>query len=230
MSTKQKRKIAKKNGAKAAGAKSPQGIQTSAKNALRHGLTSKTLVLANESPEKFTQLLQAYIGKFQPTDEVEMNLVDEMVAARWRQQRAWAIQTAALDLQMETQTVEVRGEPARVAHAFIAMAKEEKVLELILRYEISFSRMHDRAMKELFRLREKSNLRNDPDENETCGAHPVVPSPESPSILPGTPVACSAQTICQPQAEPGPSGVAKTSSSPTPPPADDHSPCGLEFS
>ena len=70
-------------------------------NALRHGLTSKTLVLANESPAKFDQLLQMYIEKFQPQDGVEMNLVDEMVAARWRQQRGWVIQTAALDLQME---------------------------------------------------------------------------------------------------------------------------------
>ena len=169
MSSRQKRKVARQNGAKAAGSKSPQGIQNSAMYALRHGMTSKTLVLANESPAKFDQLLQMYIEKFQPQDGVEMNLVDEMVAARWRQQRGWVIQTAALDLQMENQEVEVRSEPGRLAQAFTAMANQEKMLELIMRYETSFSRMHDRAMKALFRLREEQNLRNDP--------KPVPPAP-----------------------------------------------------
>ncbi len=162
MASKQKRKVAQRNGAKAAGSKTPQGIQNSAMNALRHGLTSQTLVLANESPSKFAELLQMYIDKFQPQDGVEMNLVDEMVAARWRQQRGWVIQTASIDLQMENQDVEVRSEPGRLAQAFTAMANQEKVLELLMRYETSFSRMHDRAMKALYRLREEQNLRNDP--------------------------------------------------------------------
>lgn len=172
MPSKQKRKIARQNGAKAAGTKSPQGIQTSAMNALRHGLTSKTLVLANESPAKFDHLLQMYIEKFQPRDGVEMNLVDEMVAARWRQQRGWVIQTAAFDLQMEKEEQEVTSEPARLALAFIAMANQEKILELIMRYETSYSRMHDRAMKALYRLREEQDLRNDP--------KPAPPTPQTP--------------------------------------------------
>ncbi len=172
MPSKQKRTIARQNGAKAAGSKTPQGIQTSARNALRHGLTSQTLVLFNESPERFAELLHLYIEKFQPQDGVEMNLVDEMVAARWRQQRCWAIQTASFNLQMESLEQEVPCEPARVALAFIAMAEHEKLLELILRYETSYSRMHDRAMKALFRLREELNLRNDP--------KPAPPAPQTP--------------------------------------------------
>jgi len=160
MSSKQKRRAVRQNGAKAAGSKSPQGIQNSAMNALRHGLTSKTLVLANECPEKFNQLLQTYIDKFQPQDGVEMNLVDEMVAARWRQQRVWMVQTAAMDLQMDKQVDEFASspypvtEPTRIAMAFLAMANDEKALELLMRYETSYSRMHDRAMKTLMRLRE----------------------------------------------------------------------------
>ena len=179
MPSKQKRRITKRNGAKAAGAKSPQGIQTSAMNALRHGLTSKTLVLANECPDKFNQLLQSYIEKFQPQDGVEMNLVDEMVAARWRQQRVWMVQTAATDLQMDKQVEEFASspypvtEPTRIAMAFHAMANQEKALDLLMRYETSYSRMHDRAMKALFRLRAEQNLRNDP--------KPVHPSPHGPS-------------------------------------------------
>ena len=191
MPSKQKRKTARQNGAKAAGSKTPQGIQTSAMNALRHGLTSQTLVLANESPSKFDELLQMYIEKFKPQDGIEMNLVDEMVAARWRQQRGWVIQTASLDLQMETQEFEIRSEPQRLALAFITMANQEKVLELIMRYEISFSRMHDRAMKALFRMRQELNLRNDAKHCETSStkgavrpSEPVMFEVKMPSRIP----------------------------------------------
>ena len=162
MPSKQKRTIARQNGAKAAGSKSPQGIQTSAMNALRHGLTSQTLVLANECPAKFDQLLQVYIKKFQPADGVEMNLVDEMVAARWRQQRGWVIQTAAFNLQMEKEEQQVTSEPARLALAFIAMANHEKFLDLILRYETSYSRMHYRALNALYRLRGRTEFAKRP--------------------------------------------------------------------
>src|SRR5215216_7315036 len=103
MTRKAKRKIARENGAKAAGTKSQQGIEASSKNALKHGLSSTTVVLAVESQPKFDILFQAYIEKFQPQDAVEMGFVNQMVAARWRQQRIWEIQTAAIDLEMEIQ-------------------------------------------------------------------------------------------------------------------------------
>jgi hypothetical protein len=191
MPSKQKRKIAQRNGAKAAGTKSPQGIQKSSMNALRHGLTSRTLVLSNESQAKFDQLLQSYIEKFRPRDGVEMNLVDEMVAARWRQQRVWMIQTAALDLQMDSQEEEIENtllkltEPTRIAMAFTAMANHEKALELLMRYETSYSRMHDRAMKALDRLRAEQNLRNDPTPVDPA---PVDPAPVDPAPVDSAPI------------------------------------------
>ena len=153
MSRKQKRKVARQNGAKAAGAKPPQGIQTSSMNALRHGLMAKTLVLANESQTKFDHLMQSYVDRFQPADEVEMGLVNQMVAARWRQQRLWMIQTAAIDLEMDrmqqkiAETMLECSEPTRISIAFTHMANEGKSLELLMRYETSYSRLHDRAMK-----------------------------------------------------------------------------------
>ncbi|MEP6538707.1 MAG: hypothetical protein ABJF23_25450 [Bryobacteraceae bacterium] len=199
MKFKQKSKTARRNGAKAAGAKSPQGIQTSSLNALRHGLFSKTLVLANESQARFDELLQMYLARFEPRDGVETNLVYEMVSAKWRQQRIWMVQTATLDLEMANQQLTIDQheskaaplditEPERTAMAFTVIANNEKALELMLRYETSFSRMHDRAMKALFRLREESNLRNDPKPEENADSlepltQEVIP-PECPESEP----------------------------------------------
>jgi hypothetical protein len=50
-------------------------------NALRHGCMAETLVLTNESKEKFDQLMEDYVDRFQPRDNVEMGLVTEMVTA-----------------------------------------------------------------------------------------------------------------------------------------------------
>jgi len=199
MKSKQRRKIAQRNGAKAAGAKSPQGIQASSLNALRHGLLSKVLVLSTESQEKFDQLLNMYLEKFQPQDGVETNLVYEMVAAKWRQQRVWMNETTALELEMDDQQIDIDeheakgGEklnmtnPRRMAMAVTRMANNENTLELLLRYETSFSRMHDRAMKALFRLREESNLRNDPKPPETASPKFSPPAAEGKPLSPEPP-------------------------------------------
>ena len=67
MSSRQTRKQARQNGAKAAGTKSPAGIQQSSKNSLKHGLTSNMIVLSNESQAKFDELHQTYIETFRRT-------------------------------------------------------------------------------------------------------------------------------------------------------------------
>ncbi len=49
MSSRLLRKQARRNGAKAAGTKSPAGILKSSQNSLKLGLTSNMIVLSNES-------------------------------------------------------------------------------------------------------------------------------------------------------------------------------------
>jgi hypothetical protein len=203
MSSKQKRKIARHNGAQAAGSKSPEGIQKSSMNAMRHGLTAKALVLTNESLDQFTELHKTYLEKFQPQDAVETDLIDQMVAAQWRLRRIWSMQTAALDLKMDQQEAEIAekftsiDQPTRATVAFTTLANEEKSLELLLRYEITYTRMYDRAQKALLRLR------NDP--NSGAGFQPAAdfqsahpnkppksdqsPAPPDPEITAVTPVA-----------------------------------------
>jgi len=148
------------------------------------------LVLSTESQPRLDELLNMYLEKFQPQDGVETNLVYEMVAAKWRQQRMWMTESTALELEMDDQQIDIDeheakgGEklimtnPRRIAMAVTRMANNEKTLELLLRYETSFSRMHDRAMKALFRLREESNLRNDPKPDPPP---PTPPAKEEPN-------------------------------------------------
>src|ERR1700682_4542193 len=107
MSSRQLRIQARQNGAKAAGTKSPAGIQKSSQNSLKHGLTGKAIVLTNESQALFDELHQDYVHEFQPESHVEMDLIDQMVSAQWRLRRIWRMQTAALDLKMDQQEAEI---------------------------------------------------------------------------------------------------------------------------
>jgi hypothetical protein len=175
MTSKNKQKIARQNGAKAAGSKSPEGLANSSRNALRHGLTSKSLVLTNESQPRFDDLLQSYIDRFQPHDGVEMGLIEQMVACQWRLRRLWSMQTAALDHKMDLQEPQLSvdfhtlDEPTRASIAFTTLGNEEKSLQLFLRYETSYERMYNRTLKTLERLqqtRKESTTSNPPEPPE----------------------------------------------------------------
>jgi hypothetical protein len=170
MSSRQKRKQARRNGAIAAGTKSPEGIKQSSMNALSHGLFAKALVLTNESQAAFDKLRLEYVNRFQPQDGVEMDLVDDMVGARWRLRRIVIMQTAAFDLQMDKDEDEIKkrfqqvDQPTRLFVAFGNLSNNEKSLQLLMRYETTYSRMYDRAMKALERLQKE---RSEVEESET---------------------------------------------------------------
>jgi hypothetical protein len=200
MSSRQKRKQARLNGAKAAGTKSPAGIQKSSANSLKHGLTGKAIVLSNESQTQFDELHLTYVQEFEPQTGVEMDLVDQMVAAQWRLRRIWRLQTAALDLKMDQQEAEIAktfhqiDQPTRTNVAFTAMANEEKALDLYLRYETAYTRMHQRAMNSLSKLR-KEKLRNDPEP-------PSEPSgPSDPHVSTSVNVNCETTPPVEPNPE-----------------------------
>jgi hypothetical protein len=100
MSTKRKIDSARANGGKSHGPATEAGRKKSSMNALKHGLTARTVVLSNENDDEYTDLLQSYVQKFQPADPVEMDLVVEMVNAKWRQRRLFLIESGLYELQM----------------------------------------------------------------------------------------------------------------------------------
>jgi hypothetical protein len=134
------------NGAKSRGPVTAQGKERASKNAIKHGLASATIVLTTEDWPNYLQCRETYIRRFQPADDVELDLVEEMIAARWRQQRMWALEAAAIDDELEAQRAEVDQTysaitpDVRTALAFTKLADESRALALIGRYEARYSR------------------------------------------------------------------------------------------
>src|SRR5437016_12589078 len=60
------------NGARSRGPVTPAGKQRSSLNAVRHGLLAKSVCLTNENPEGFKEILQDFLTRLQPADDVEL--------------------------------------------------------------------------------------------------------------------------------------------------------------
>ena len=150
---------ARRNGAKSHGPKTPEGKAISSANSLRHGMTAKAILLTNENPEAYTKLAAAYYEKFEPADDVECDLVDQMVIAKWHLRRDWSNEAALFDLEMDHQTKKIDAQYQKIDHAcryalaFRALADESKSIQLLTRYEAAHERSFYRALTTLLKLR-----------------------------------------------------------------------------
>jgi hypothetical protein len=138
------------NGAKSQGPKSEAGRETSSRNSLKHGFTStRRVVLYGEDLDRFQQFFSGFM---------EEDLVQQMVAARWRTMRIWGVETGLFDDQMIRQhdTIEEQfRDPASnipLARAFRTLTDESHSLALAFRYESRLHRVYQHAYATLRQL------------------------------------------------------------------------------
>jgi hypothetical protein len=96
---------ARLNGAKSHGPKTPQGKARSSLNALTHGrYATNAIILSNEDPAAFEDLIANYVRRIQPADQMEYHLTRELAAIDWRLTRIFALDTRLLDHEMDIQS------------------------------------------------------------------------------------------------------------------------------
>jgi hypothetical protein len=162
MASQSKSDAARENGKKSRGPKTPEGKKSSSQNALKHGLTADSHVLPGESEEDFLELLQSHEDTYRPANAVEKDLVQTMAMARWRLRRMATLETSLLENEIARSKDNIDEEfddvsdQCRVAFAF---QEQTKTLALLMRYEASLTRLHDRTYKH---LKELQKLRNEP--------------------------------------------------------------------
>lgn len=174
------------NGAKSKGPKTPEGKAISAQNARRHSMAATTVLLTLEDSDEFQRCLDAYIKRFQPVDEVELDCVEEMAVCRWLQKRTLTLEAAAIDDEIERQKPEIEqkynavSDDIRAAHAIAGLAERSKGLALMNRYANRHSCHFQRAYKTLLELQK----------NRPPAMEPVQVSENKPRLVdpPKTPV------------------------------------------
>jgi hypothetical protein len=147
-------------------------------NARRHALLARIVVLKNESPDGFAEVLTDHLNRFQPADGVEFGIVEEMVAAWWRMRRAWSIETRLLDACFD---VPDPGDGDSLLAATFKNDADSHGLALLHRYETRLHSMYQRGLKNLILLR-TMKLPNEPNpisEHSTASLAGDVPAPDS---------------------------------------------------
>jgi hypothetical protein len=188
MPTNKKSDSARTNGSRSKGPKTAEGKATSSKNAVTHGLTADFTVLDHESQDDFQILLDAHVDRFQPADDVELELVHAMAITRWRIRRIAGLETDLLENKVALCKQEIEGnfdaigDAGRAAFAFEKLADDGKAMALLIRYETSLTRLYERTSKQLEQLQNRP-LRNEPTEPLTPDPKPTSP-PRSDALEP----------------------------------------------
>ena len=87
MSSKKQIEANRQNATKSTGPKTPEGKTLSSKNATKHGLLSKQVLLPSESEEEFEELSQGLREDLKPVGALETRLVEDIAADFWRLSR-----------------------------------------------------------------------------------------------------------------------------------------------
>jgi hypothetical protein len=200
-SSEKQRAASRANGAKSHGPMTPEGRARSSRNSIRHGLSSKIVVLPHENRTAFEDLRDSYMDDFQPANQSQHDLVETMVAARWRLNRLVETEAKIFEMEMLRYDDDIEKEfentiqVEKVAWVFDHIANHNKSLQLLIRYEGSLNRSYERAYKQLKEMqKENPPQQNEPEPAPIAVLPPPVlapekcpPNPTEPPIQPPDP-------------------------------------------
>ena len=84
------------NALKSTGPQTIEGKAIVAKNAIKHGLFSKVVVVCEDERELFMEFLNSVFEYFAPSNPLESALVERVIANTWRLRRVAEIETLIL--------------------------------------------------------------------------------------------------------------------------------------
>lgn len=144
----------RRNGARSRGPLSEATRAKVARNALKHGLTASTTVLDSENRDRFDELLSDLLADLAPQTTLEFCAVEEMAAAKWKQRRAWQLETTALNsAQAEADHPSAHGRSLQAWRKLHRRA--ERDFASLLHLEHRLDRQYDRAFTRFLKLEEQ---------------------------------------------------------------------------
>jgi hypothetical protein len=139
------------NALQSRGPKTFAGRAASRRNALKHGLTARSLLLDGENAAQFDALRAELLASYRPQGLVEEQLVDMMAGLLWRLRRVPQLEAAAFAwmqrcLNLDSQTPsDADGQPRvrrgarrkqqRLGRAVFHLVRDGDILDKLNRYE-----------------------------------------------------------------------------------------------
>jgi hypothetical protein len=151
----------RRNAQKCTGPVTEEGKRTSRMNALKHGMSARTLVLPYEDEIEYHELRAKLIEGYQPANNQELMLVDQIAAGYWRTARARAYERQMLAGQVATRKLDNGLAPAPDPNhddyaGAVVLTKEPKTsFENYFRYDASIERALYRAINALEKIQSR---------------------------------------------------------------------------
>lgn len=127
------------------GPRSPEGKQTVSRNALKHGILSRSTLLPGEDETSFTELRNCLFQDLNPVGPQQELLVERIVAYNWRLKRLFAVE-ANLFISNENFLSQDRSIEWRQMESFFSSISQ---IEVLGRYEVCIERMLAQAINQL---------------------------------------------------------------------------------
>ena len=158
MSSQKRINASQTNGKKSKGPITAEGKRICARNAESHGLLAQSIVMEGEDQDRFHDMLARIVSEHLPQTDSELELVETMAVAKWRQKRIWAMESARVSEEIRNQSANqelaAKTPVVRAVLAFETVIDRSTCLNALNRYEVRFDRIYTRCKRELRESRE----------------------------------------------------------------------------
>lgn len=134
------------------GPRTPEGKAISSRNALKHGLTAREVVIFGEDATEYESFRSGFVKRLAPADELEEFLVDRVAACAWRLRRTVRVESEIFEDYEDLKNRRHVMQPKSAAHAVMVDAGGLGAFAQLARHEAAIERSMLRALHELQRL------------------------------------------------------------------------------
>lgn len=150
MTTEDQIKANRLNSQKSTGPRSQEGKRRSSRNATRHGLLAKEVVVSGESAQEFMELRRKALEALKPANILEERLVERVVACLWRLDRSLKMESFMLGKPLDPIDRSLFNPSDEAADRF---SSRHGFFQNLNRYEVAIERSLYRALIQLARYR-----------------------------------------------------------------------------
>jgi hypothetical protein len=153
-----------RNASKSTGPRTEEGKLKTRDNAMKHALSSRHVVLEDESASDYEQLRAALTSDYRPASSIESLLVDQIAQQSWRLARCRTVETATYN----AHRLPYRA-PSDTTEAYVSDNQDERLastfhnhvaeFDNLRRHEAAIERAYYRAIKQLEAIqKERRNI------------------------------------------------------------------------
>ena len=158
----EKQSVANRANAKlSTGPKTQSGKTQSSKNAWKHGLTAKALVIKGENPKDFDLVRAEFEAQFKPQHALQFELVERVAVTAWRLRRIPAFEAALIEarraeaIRRELEIGADEDEEETTGLALICDSESQDTLGKLSRYEAGLLNVFNRTLQQLLFLQDR---------------------------------------------------------------------------